>query len=194
MLPADAKVTTEMLWRGALILALIDVVFVSILALRLKRERFRRLKWALFVSAAAFWFAVWALMSSCFWDAVYHYVFPHWARWVIPPVYGVLFGAVALLFWRLALRLPGNAVLSFCVFGGLLGMATHIWAVYRGILDKPPLLQGASPVAAVIMPIFEFMLYWCIILSIANLLRHGWERSKRGVQTPPQDAGGATGT
>jgi hypothetical protein len=110
-------------------------------------------------------------MVCFFWEPVYHYVFPEWARWVIPPIYGVVFAAVGWLFYWLALRLPGNPVVNLCFLGGLWGMITHIWAIYRGILDKPPMLQGASPVAAAVMPIFEFIFYWCVILSTASLLR-----------------------
>jgi hypothetical protein len=55
-------------------------------------------------------------------------------------------------------------------------MVTHLWAVYRGIADKPPMLQGASPTAAVIIAIFEFMFYWCIILSAAALAHKGWQK------------------
>ncbi len=50
-------------------------------------------------------------------------------------------------------------------------MTTHLWAVYRGIVDKPPLLQGVAPAAAVVVAVFEFMFYGCIILSVASL-RH----------------------
>ena len=58
-------------------------------------------------------------------------------------------------------------MVAFCVFGSLWGMVTHVWAVYRGIVDNPPMLQGTSPVAAVVAAVFEFMLYWCIILGVA---------------------------
>ena len=166
-----------MLWLGALIFALIDIIFVAILVRKLKLSVFRRLKWTLVVTTAIFWCLLWLiLVSYMFWEPVYRYVFPGWARWLIPPVYGLFFGGVALLIWWLALRLPGHGVINFFILGGLWGMITHIWAVYRGILDKPPLLQGASPVAAVIMPIFEFVFYWCVILSITTLLQRAMKR------------------
>jgi hypothetical protein len=79
------------------------------------------------------------------------------------------------VFCWLALRLPGNAVVNFCLLGGLWGMITHIWAVARGLVEKPPMLQGVNPVAAVVIAGFEFMFYWCIMLSIASLLLRGWE-------------------
>jgi hypothetical protein len=34
---------------------------------------------------------------------------------------------------------------------------THTWAVYRGVVDKPPMLQDASPVAAVVIAFFEYI-------------------------------------
>lgn len=61
-------------------------------------------------------------------------------------------------------------------------MITHLWAVYRGIVDRPPMLQGADPVAAIVIAVFEFMFYWCIMLSVALLLRRGWESSRSLLQ------------
>ena len=86
----------------------------------------------------------------------------------------LLYAGISLLFWWLAVRLRGNAVVNFCLFGGLWGMITHLFAVSIGIVTKPPVLQGAAPAATVIFAIFEFMLYWCIILTIAVLLHHVW--------------------
>jgi hypothetical protein len=177
----DVKVTTRILWQGTLIFALIDIVFISILKWRIKPEAFGHTKWTLVITTGVFWSLLFlVLMSWIFWDPVYHHVFPGWARWLVPPAYGLLFAAVGLLFWWLASRLPGNPVINYCLLGGLWGMITHIWAVCRGLLDKVPMLQGASPVAAIIMPIFEFIFYWCISLAIASVLK------------PKQSAGLAT--
>jgi hypothetical protein len=174
MLPPGSKITTEMLWSGTLIFAVIDAVFVPILAWRIKPAIFCRSKWTLSITTAIFWSTIWTWVLVNFWDSVYHYVFPTWARWLIPPTYGVLFAGISLLFWWLALRLRGNAVVNFCLLGGLWGMITHLIAVYLGIVNKPPVLQGAAPAAAVIIAIFEFMFYWCVILSVAVFLYRGW--------------------
>lgn len=150
--------------------AVIDAVFVLLLAWRIGSAAFRNMKWPLAFTSAVFWFALFiTVMSWIFWEPVYHYVFPSWARWLVPPVYGVLFGGVSILFWWLALRIPGNVVVNYCILGGLWGMITHIWGIHRGLLDKPPMLQGVSPLSASVMPIFEFIFYWCIILSVASL-------------------------
>ncbi len=168
----DIKVTTQVLWKGALIFALIDVVFVSILRRRVRFEVFHEFKWTLVIITGVFWcLLLGILMSWMFWEPVYHSVFPNWARWLIPPVYGLLFAALGLFFWWVAIRFQRDPVIIWCLLGGLWGLVTHTWAVYRGILDKPPMLQGASPIATVIMPIFEFIFYYCVILSLTALLR-----------------------
>jgi hypothetical protein len=175
--PPDGRVTTEILWKAALIFAPVDAVLVSVLAWRIDARAFRSIKRTLVATTAIFWFAMWMVMTSgLFWESVYHYVFPAWARWFIPPAYGLLFGAVAWLFWQLALRLPGRPVVNYCLLGGLWGALTHLWAISRGILDKPPMLRGASPIAAVVFPIFEFILYWCITVTLAFLM----QRLRRG--------------
>jgi hypothetical protein len=103
-----------------------------------------------------------------FWESVYHYMFPSWARWLIPPLYGILFAGVGLFLWWLSSRLPSHSVLNYFFFGGLVGSLSHLWAIHRGILDNPPLLQGVSPASAV-LPFFEFVFYWCIILGLASI-------------------------
>ena len=69
---------------------------------------------------------------------------------------------------------PAILLSAFACWEDYGAVITHIWAIYRGILDKPPLLQGASPVAASIMPFFEFVFYWCIILGVA----FSWQKRK----------------
>jgi len=174
MISSDGiKVTSEILWKGALYFALIDIVLVTALTKLIKPHDLRRMKWKLVIFMAFFFCLLFGiLVSIVFWDQVYSYVFPVWARWIIPPAYGLLFSSVGLLFWWLAFRLPANKVMNFCILGGLWGMTTHIWAIYRGILEKPPMLQGASSIAAIIIAIFEFIFYWSVCLAITSLIDH----------------------
>jgi hypothetical protein len=168
----DIKVTTEVLWKGALIFALIDIVFVSILTRLIKHSELHKMKWKLISVMAIFFFLLFGYVVSIqFWDSVYSYVFPSWTRWIIPPLYGLLFSMAGLLFWWIATRSTRNQVIIFCLFGGLWGVLTHIIAIQRGILDKPPMLIGASPVAALTIAAFEFIFYWCICLTITRLMQ-----------------------
>jgi len=176
----DLKVTTETLWIGALLLAVIDVPFVYFLSRRIKPDAFHDLKWPLIITTGVFVCLLFGtLMSGIFWESVYHYFFPDWARWLIVPMYGLLFGAAAFAIWWLAVRFRGNPAVNWCILGGVWGMVTHTWAMARGLLEKPPMLQGASPVAVLAIAAFEFIFYWCVILSVSLLVRGGRPRLPR---------------
>jgi hypothetical protein len=169
----DLKVTSEILLRGALLFAVIDMVFVPVLIIIVKPADFFKMKWKLvFIMGLFFFFLFGFIVSFLFWDSVYSYVFPSWARWIIPPLYGLLFSAAGLFFWWIGTRSSKGQVMIFCLLGGLWGVITHILAISRGILDKPPMLIGASPAAALIIAAFEFVFYWCICLTITRLILH----------------------
>jgi hypothetical protein len=120
MLPPGSKITSAT-WMGTLYVAAIDAVFIPILAWRIKPITFHRFKWALGITTAIFWSIIWTWGLANFWDSVYHYVFPAWAYWLIPPTFGLLYASISLLFWWLAVQLRGNAVMNFCLLGGLWG-------------------------------------------------------------------------
>ncbi len=166
-------ITSSLLWWSVLIAAPVDAVFLCILAWWIRPVMFRRLKWTVTATMAILFATIWAVLCcSVFWDSVYHYLFPAWSRWFLPLVYSVGFGAAGLLSWWLALWLRGNNVINFCLLVGLWGMGGHVWGVYRGLMHKPPMLQGASPAAAVVFSGFEFMFYGGVILTLATLVSH----------------------
>lgn len=166
-MPDDFTITTELLFKSALVFALMDAVYISLLVWRVKPDTFGRLKWNLIVAAAVIWFGIWNWALGNVWETVYTYVFPAWARTWVPWIAFFVAGFVAWILWMLALRTAAKAVPVFCLLGGILGILTHLWAVYRGIVTKPPMLQGASPVGAVTFACFEFIFYWCVILTLA---------------------------
>lgn len=169
-MPTDIKITTELLYQGALVFALMDVVYVWLLVWRTKNESFRRMKWSLVLAAALIWWGIWSWAIGNFWETVYVYVFPVWGRAWIPVIAFFAAGAVALGLWTITNRSRWNPVLVYCLLGGALGTLTHIWAVIRGIVTRPPMLQGASPLAAVVIAFFEYMFYWCTILVLAKIM------------------------
>jgi hypothetical protein len=170
-IPDDIKVTTEVLWKGAIFFALIDSMLITVVTRFIKPVDLFKMKWRLIIFMAVFFCILFGLvMSLIFWDSVYSYVFPSWIRWIIPPSYGVLFSLVGLFFWWLAFKLPTNPVLNFCILGGLWGLTTHILAIHRGILDKPPMLQGASSISALTIATFEFIFYWSICVGFTYLI------------------------
>jgi len=174
MLPDDSKITTVILLRGALFFALVDSIFVPVLLCRIKPTLFRQIKWVQVIIAGIIWFGIWDWAIDNFWKTVYIHVFPAWGQYLIPPFFGLLMAIIALGLWSLATRLTQHPVLGYALWGGLWGVCTHIWAVYRGIVTQPPMLQGASPVAAVVIAFFEYVFYWCIVLSLSALAHRGW--------------------
>jgi hypothetical protein len=166
----NVKVTSDILWKGAIFFALIDVFLITILIKFIKAEDLRKIKWKLIIYMAIFFCLLFgSIVSIIFWDSVYSHVFPASMRWIIPPAYGLLFSLIGLFFWWLAFKLPSNPVMNFCISGGFWGFLTHILAIHRGILDKPPMLQGASPIAALTLATFEFIFYWSICLGFTYL-------------------------
>jgi hypothetical protein len=165
------KVSSELLLKGAALFLLIDLVYLPVLHMVIRPSDFQRIRWKLFWVMAVFFFLLFgSIMSIFYWDSIYSYVFPDWVRWIIPPSYGILFAFVGLIAWHIAAKVPRFCVITFCLLGGLWGVLTHILAIYRGILDKPPMLQGSDPAAALIIAAFEFIFYWCTCLAIANLV------------------------
>ena len=176
----DLKVTTAILLKGAFVFAFIDLVYISALSRIVKTGDLAKMKRELLIVMFLFFFILLgSVMSIIFWYPVYSYVFPLWARWIIPPVYGLLFSLIGLLFWWLAVRVRKFQVIIFCLLGGLWGVFSHILAIARGILDRPPMLKGSSPAAALVIAFFEFTFYWCVCLTISRLifsLRSGKKR------------------
>jgi hypothetical protein len=171
--PDDLRVTTEILWQAAIYFAVIDIVLITILHRIIKPKDLLELKWVLMIVMAIFFFLLFgSIVSIVFWDSVYSYVFPLWARWIIPPVYGICFSLVGLFFRWLSFRLSNNPVITFCLLGGVWGFLTHLLAIQRGILEKPPMLLGCSSISALTIATFEFIFYWSICLGFTFFIIH----------------------
>jgi hypothetical protein len=98
------RVTSELLWRAALIALLIDAPLLILVARWVSSELFYKLKGYLAGAAFVVYALLWGTFGSVyFWDAVYKAIFPAWSRWFLPVGYGLLFGALALAFWRVSI-------------------------------------------------------------------------------------------
>ena len=160
-------ITTSLLLQGALFFAVLDLILVPLLLWLIKPQSFRQFKWELLAVTALFWGALWFWVLGSFWETVYCYVFPQWARWPMPFFQAALTSAVAALAWRLAVRWRPHPLLLYLLFGGLWGLLSHTFALASGIVTRPPPLQGAAPLSALTIAFFEFIFYWCIISGIA---------------------------
>ena len=171
----NLEVLSEQLWMDSVIIAIVDIVFVLLLTWRIKPSRFRELKWALVGTAASFWIIFGIVLVSVFWDTYYQYFIPSWLHFggillFVP----ILYGLFALAFYWLALRIPGNPILNFCLLAGLEAVLEHLWGIYGLKILEIPLLQDTSPTPILAFSFPEYIFYWCIVISIAVLIQNGW--------------------
>lgn len=161
------RVTSELLWRATLIAVLIDVPLLILVARRVSSELFGKLKWYLAGAAFVVYALLWGTFGSVyFWDTVYKAIFPAWSRWLLPVGYGLLFGALALAFWRASILVARWQAVWFSLLGGLVSLVGHGIGISRGLL-RVPLLAGASAVSALVFGVFEFIFYWCAIVGLS---------------------------
>jgi hypothetical protein len=183
---ADRVLTPDLMYRAALVVALLDVAFASLLTWRIGADGVRRARRAIPAVAGVFWFGVWLTMVVVFWDRVYGHVFPGWSRWIIPPIYALGFAGVAAGWRWLALRTGGLAVPVFVALWGVTGALTHTYAVYaRELLTKSPMLQHLTPLSAIVFATFEFGFYGCAMLAAAAILQGRLDRRPQPDGAPP---------
>jgi hypothetical protein len=180
-MPENLNILSNQLWTDSIIAFLIDAVFILFLAWRIKRNRFRELKWVLAGTAAVLWSIFGILLVSAFWEMFYQYFYPGWMRsggilLFVPLVFGLL----ALAFHWCSLHLPGNPILNFCLLGGLESVLEHVLGIYGLKILEIPMLQGASPASILAFSFPEYIFYWCIVIGIAALIQKGWRGISRG--------------
>jgi hypothetical protein len=178
-MPADLEVLSEQFWMSSIVIAIVDAAFILLLAWRIKPVRFRELKWPLVVTAAVFWSVFGVVLVLVFWDMYYQYLYPAWFRsggilLFVPLLYGIF----ALAFHWLALRLPGNPIVSFCLLAGVESVLEHVGGIYGMKILEVPILQEASPASILVFSFPEYIFYWCIVIGAAALLQGGWRRGR----------------
>lgn len=166
----NIHITTKLLFQGAGIFFLLDALIIPILSWRIKPQVFIRMKWLLVLLSGLVWFGIWQTVLVIFWDSVYGYLFPAILRSWLPVLFGLIMSIACLIFWSISQKNTKSLVLVFCLLAGTWGIITHTLAIFRGVMVKPPMLQGASPLGALVLAFFEYIFYWCIIIAIAGML------------------------
>jgi len=175
------QLTSGLLWRATWITALIDTPLVILVARKVPPDLFRKLKWYLVGAAALVYAALWSVYGSAFfWDAVYHAVFPAWSRWLLPFEFGLLYGALALAFWRISLLMPKGQGVGFLALGGAMSLAGHGIGILRGLF-RVPMLAGAGIAPALAFGVVEFVFYWCAIVGLGAAARWFHLRLRRAM-------------
>jgi hypothetical protein len=154
-------------------------VILILLAQRyISRERFQGMRWLLVIATGIFFLLAWISVLWWGWDWFYSYIFPGWARFLLPPLFFIGYTLLALGMSWLSLRLPGNPAVTWCLLGGVEGFLSHIYAIYGlGAASKPPIMQGTDSLAVLIFAVFEKAFYWSLILLASRLI---WKWVKRG--------------
>jgi hypothetical protein len=173
---ANVSLPSEQLWAGAALVAFVDVVFILVLAWRIRRARFGELKWFLAATAALAWSVFAVVLVAAFWDDYYRYFYPAWLRsggilLFVP----LVFGTLALAFHWLALRLPGNPLVTFCLLAGAESLLEHLVGIFAFKILVIPMLQAASPAAMLTFAFPEYIFYWCVVIGLAWVIQNGWQ-------------------
>ena len=177
-MPADIHMTTPLTWTCTGITAVLDVTLILLARRLVNRDQFRHMRWSLAIAGGVFFLLVWISVLGWGWDWFYSYIFPVWGRYVLPPLFGVVYALLAMGMGWLSLKLPGNPAVTWCVLGGVEGLLSHIYAIYGlGAVSKPPIMQGTDPAAVLIFAVFEKAFYWSLILLASRLI---WKGVKRG--------------
>ncbi len=164
-MPSTAHLTTPIVWICTAIVAAMDLLLGIVVWRRIKRDQFTRIRGALAIASGIFFLLVWASAFRWGWDWFYAFIFPAWARLILPPVFCLLYTILAFGMGWLSLKLPGKPAINWCILGGLEGLLSHIYAIYSlGAASKPPIMQGSDPLAVLIFAVFEKSFYWTLIL------------------------------
>ncbi len=155
---------------SVLIAILLAVITVAILTWRIPSSHFRQIRIVIIALAAAlFWDALALVLHTVYWDSYYRYFAPDYVNW-LTPLAALFYFVVGLVLSWLALRLPGNPVVNFCLLGGIESIPEHFLAINRlHILDIPS-FQGVSAAEIYFFAFFEYIIYWGIVLMLAVLL------------------------
>ena len=161
------QLTSGLLWRAALVAALIDAPLLFLVARRVSSGLFRQLQWYLAGAAFIVYAFLWGVFGSVyFWETVYQAIFPAWSRWLLPVGFGLLYAVLAVAFWRASLLAHRWQALWFSLSGGLVSLVGHAIGFSRGLLQVP-LLAQAGAASALAFGVFEFIFYWSVILGLS---------------------------
>ena len=162
-------VTTSQMWLATCVAAAILFVLVAVLRARIRPPFPNRLPLALLACGVLAFGILYGWAAWTFWDNCYSALLPSWAKWVAP-AFGAAWGSVGALFWTVACRVfPERPLPLFLVLGGLHSVPGHVSGIFaRGLLEKCAIVKGVSAASALTFGLFEFAIYWGLVLLAAH--------------------------
>jgi hypothetical protein len=179
-MPPNTHVTTPLIWTCTGIMLVLDLLLILVAQRFVTREHFRQMRCRLVIASGVFFLLVWASVLLWGWDWFYSYIFPAWARFLLPPLFGIWYTLLALGMSWLSLRLPASPAVTWCLLGGLEGLLSHLYAIYGlGAATKPPIMQGVNQFSVLVFAIFEKAFYWSILLLFCGQLWQLYQRTRK---------------
>jgi len=159
------------LWLSALRFGAAGIAMYLPLFWLLPAKTFRISRRAIVMGASLFWFAFTAILVNWAWAWYYRYFYPDWMKWGTALIAFAIYTFFALACHWLACRLPGQPMLWFCLFTGLLAANEHYIAwTFAHLPEKIPMLAGMPLLPTMIFAFFEYQVYWAGALWLAWLL------------------------
>jgi len=139
---------------------------------RVQGSSFHRIAWWQFCLAAAlFWVSLASLLVLLAWGSYYSYFTQPAYRLLAPLASLLIYPLWSLLLRWISLHLPIPPAAGFCLLGGLEGLFEHSVAIYRLDILQAPMLENSTPLAVFVFAFFEYVVYWGIVLILADGLQ-----------------------
>jgi hypothetical protein len=162
------------LWLTTLVWAIIAVALIVVIGRRGNIERLRQMPWyRLPLIAGVLWGGFAVVLIWGYWKDYYSYFIPPYVKWFAPAAALTYFVIAHGLRW-LALRLPGNPIINFCLLGGVESIPEHALGIYGFHILEIPILKDMSATSIFIFAFFEYIVYWAVVVGVALLVDKFW--------------------
>lgn len=134
-------------------------------------QMFRRRRRTVVMGASLFWLAFTAILVNLAWENYYRFFYPAWMRWGTALIALAIYSIYAFACHWLSCRLPGQPMLWFCLFTGLLAANEHYIAwTFARLPEKVPALAGMPLFPIMLFAFFEYQVYWAIAVWLGWIL------------------------
>ena len=133
--------------------------------------QFRLGRRAVVLGASLFWPAFAFVLVQWAWTGYYQLFYPAWMKWGVALAALVIYPLLAAGAHWIAMRLPGHALLWFCLVTGGLAMGEHVAA--WTLVDLPgrvAFLHNTPLWVVMLFAFFEYQVYWAGALWLGWLL------------------------
>jgi hypothetical protein len=159
---------------STLVVIALAVGIASLLTWRIKPYHFHTLGWEPFaVASSLFWGILGSVLEVVYWKTYYSYFAPSWAPLTIPLIF-ILYLFIGIVLRWLALKLPGNPVINFCILGGIESIPEHTLAIYKHGILKIPMFYEITAGEIYLFAFFEYVVFWGIVTGLAAIISFAW--------------------